>query len=220
MQCSILVGREVTADERPRNPAYRFADGGIETERKGGIASRRSRRPYLWTSRQFEYALEAKSFVADALVRVRGALRQLADSGEVSGEEGAAAIGDQQFRLGRRSQNEGDSARIVIYAEREHIMGILQQLQDGSTSVFLRDLAAQTGHRSVVPGTVLQLIEEGPHPAPGLLIDAPLSYQPSLAITLLPLFRSQRRGVLPVTLGALLRNRGTAALRGRVAVHS
>ncbi|MDE0257255.1 MAG: hypothetical protein OXR82_02545 [Gammaproteobacteria bacterium] len=146
----------------------------MEAERKGGFVFRGRGRPDLRASGQFEHAPEAEPFVANTLVRILGALREFADSAEILGTKGPPAVGDQQFGLfGRRVQDERDLARVVAAAQ--DIVGILQQLQHGSSPVLLRHLIAQAGDSPVVGRPVPQLIEKGAHLTAGLLLDDPFA---------------------------------------------
>ena len=57
-------------------------------------------------------------------------------------------------------------------------MGVLQQLQDAPSPILLCDLRVETGDGPVVPRAVLELVEECPHLAPGLIGYEPVAGLP------------------------------------------
>ena len=61
---------------------------------------------------------------------------------------------------------------------RQRIMGVLQQLQDAPSQILLCDLRVETGDGLAVPRTVLELVKERPHLAPGLISDEPAAGLP------------------------------------------
>lgn len=64
-------------------------------------------------------------------------------------------------------------AWVVVAAQ--DIVGILQQLQNGSSPVLLRHLIAQAGDSPVVGRPVPQLVEKGAYLTPRVLLDDPFA---------------------------------------------
>ena len=105
-------------------------------------------------------AAETESLVADAPVRILGALSEAAEPLEVPALERAAAVRDQKHRRGFGLQHERDLPGITAGCRSQRVVRVLKQLEYAPSPISLRDLAAEAGDRPVLPAPVLELIQE------------------------------------------------------------
>ena len=151
---------------------------GIEAEDERGPRLRGTGRPDLRCRSHFENAPEAESLVADALVRVLGALSEPAEPLEVPALERAAAVRDQKHRRGFGLQHERDLPAIAARCRGQRVVRVLQQLEYAPSSIGLRDLATEACDRLVLPAPVLELIQERADLAQRMADDFPVRALP------------------------------------------
>ena len=133
---------------------------GVETEDEGRPAAGGSHGPDLRTAGHLQDTSKAKALVADALVGVLRALRELADPIEVFLAKRLPAIADRQHGFGICAQHERDSPCVVGIGVRERIVCVLQQLENAPAPVLLGDLGVEAGDGAIVARAVLEFIEE------------------------------------------------------------
>ena len=103
--------------------------------------------------------------------RILRALAELAETFEILAAEGSTRVPDQEHGFRKGLQYKGNSPRITERGLLQCVVGVLQQFQNASTPICLRDLSVETCDGPVVLRSVLEFVEECLHLTVGLDYD-------------------------------------------------